>query len=107
VPLENLEMSEPARSLGLSEMAACAPSRMISLWDHDLDQEKSVGASGPDIRCPFALVVPNEDLWPCSCGHPWNTFGTERVTGVVRPSRLSIQCLSCTHWSPHSHWYSN
>jgi hypothetical protein len=94
VPLENLEMSEPARSLGLSEMAACVPSRMISLyWIATLVKKKASAHPALTFDAPLRLVAPNDDHCPCSCGHPWNTFGTGRVTGVLRP--VDFQYSAC------------
>src|SRR2546425_10644406 len=51
--------------------------------DRDLDQEKSLGPSGPRIRRPLCGWSPRkDDRWSCSCGHEWNTFDTGGVCGL-------------------------
>ena len=56
------------------EWGMCALSydtgKSSTVIDRELDQGKSLGPSGPRIRCPLCGWSPRKnDLWSCACGN--------------------------------------
>ena len=83
-----------------------ASAKSTKVLNPELEQEESLGPSGPRIRCPQCGWSPRkEDLWSCSCGHAWNTFDTGGVCPACLRQWTSTQC-PCDRWSPHSDWYA-
>jgi len=77
--------------------------KSTAVLNPELEQEESVGPSGPRIRCPKCGWSPRKgDLWACSCGHLWNTFDTGGVCPACLRQWTETQCLSCARWSAHS-----
>ena len=84
-----------------------APAKSSVVLDREVENEKSHDPSGPHIRCPLCGWSPRkEDHWFCECGHSWNTFDTGGVYPACLHQWTETQCLSCSRWSLHSHWYA-
>lgn len=70
-------------------------------------ESKGREPSEPRIRCPLCSWSPRQDdKWFCTCAYEWNTFDTGGVCPACLHQWTETQCLACSHWSPHSLWYS-
>src|SRR5579863_3011620 len=97
---------KPGHNLGTMRSLFSATAKSTTVLSPEVEQQDSLGPSGPHIRCPHCGWSPRKgDFWSCSCGHEWNTFDTGGVCPACLCQWTETQCLSCHRWSPHSDWY--